>query len=318
MSAGLKKLLGLFAGKKENKKKVRQIKSLAYSRIDASGGAGFTCVLNADRNHAVITLTDERIRDLGELFTRADDHFVIALEDLCRDCRIDRWNGFSGKDPKTLGGGGFALTLSYADGKKIHAEGYNAYPKRYDEFSERMDALLRTQREKLVAEARKKKIERGVEGDLEYLLMQFHGHGAAGSDSYKAVIAESDLLINNFELSVRSFSGEAFPCGVSSLRCAIPNEKTNLKSFAEIMKKYGVIYWDGFDKKAEDPDNAEWFQLSAVFKDGRINAHGTAHPQGYEDFRTEFLKLLFETAVGAEKYAASREEEKKKGPQKQE
>ena len=45
------------------------------------------------------------------------------------------------------------------------------------------------------------------------------------------------------------------------------------------------------------------FQLSLGFENENLNAHGTEHPEGYDEFRKEFLELLVKTALKvAEKY----------------
>ncbi|MBQ9544087.1 MAG: hypothetical protein IJV00_03040, partial [Clostridia bacterium] len=118
---------------------------------------------------------------------------------------------------------------------------------------------------------------------------------------YHVLFAKSDVRSSNFELKVKSRSGEFFDEGEISYYTSVPDEVIRLDAFGEIIRKHGVINWLDFDKAAKDYNNSEWFQISVSYADGRINARGTEHPENYDAFRKDFLALVAEVTEDARK-----------------
>ena len=80
---------------------------------------------------------DERI-----LIKRSQIGKEPALK-LLNECKVMSWDGFSGAHPRWVKDGiMFSLTAVVNDGKVIRAEGSQNFPKRYREFTDRLNGLL--------------------------------------------------------------------------------------------------------------------------------------------------------------------------------
>lgn len=80
---------------------------------------------------------DERILIKRSLISKE-----AALK-LLNDCKIMKWDGFSGAHPRWVKDGiMFSLTAVVNDGKVISAEGSQNFPKRYREFTDGLNKFL--------------------------------------------------------------------------------------------------------------------------------------------------------------------------------
>ena len=53
------------------------------------------------------------------------------LTALVQECNLQTWAGFDKNDPRCRDGTGFSLSMDFADGTHVYAEGSNAFPKDY-------------------------------------------------------------------------------------------------------------------------------------------------------------------------------------------
>ena len=66
-----------------------------------------------------------------------------AVLKLLNDCKIMKWDGFSGAHPRLVKDGiMFSLTAVVNDGKVIRAEGSQNFPRRYREFTDGLNGFL--------------------------------------------------------------------------------------------------------------------------------------------------------------------------------
>ena len=66
-----------------------------------------------------------------------------------------------------------------------------------------------------------------------------------------------------------------------------------------MLLQHFMVEWMDWEKSAENYNECEWFQIGWSFEEGHINAMGTLHPEGYDAFRKDFLKLLVKTVEQA-------------------
>lgn len=67
-----------------------------------------------------------------------DEYIAFA-----NDCRLTKWDGFSGKNPPgVLDGTMFSMEALVNDGKRIRADGSNNFPKGYREYVQKLHELL--------------------------------------------------------------------------------------------------------------------------------------------------------------------------------
>lgn len=69
---------------------------------------------------------------------------AAEMIDLLNRCGILKWDGFSGKNPPgLLDGTQFTFTATVNGDRRLHASGSNNYPKRYRDFTDALDGMLR-------------------------------------------------------------------------------------------------------------------------------------------------------------------------------
>ena len=275
----------------------------SYSYNGSLGGNSYTYKIAARTRPVRMKLEHMLYPEYGEPEGEVGDDFLKLLEGLCRRCGIASWNGFNKYNKYVCDGSGFSLSIQYADGKVLTAHGSNSFPKGYREFKNALDALFDPEVEKIHGRERQKIIDRGLEGALDSMLVTFIQKGRSGSDRYEALITKKGVRSNNFDVKIKSVSGEFLPAGEYRIYKEVEDEDIDFPAFEEIVRRHGLIRWFNYDKAAEDYNNSEWFQLSLGFENEHLNAHGTEHPEGYDGFRKEFLELLVKTALKvAEKY----------------
>ena len=269
------------------------IKRFTYHYDGTIGGNSHTYdVKVADDGTAVIKILDMMHYDYGEMEGTVDSDFVMALESLCNKHNVRRFDGFDKVNRYVCDGSGFSLNITYNNGKTVSAHGMNESPKGFYEFAEDMHQLFKPCCERIYAAALQKKIEKGVSGEPTFIMANFIQGGTSGSDRYEVLISRQGIRDNNYEVSIRSVSGDFFPVGEYKIYTAVPDNDIDWEGFAKLVEKYGLVKWMDYDRAAEDYNNSEWFQLDLSFEQGRISAMGTLPPENYDDFRRDFLNLL--------------------------
>ena len=248
----------------------------------------------ADRK-ATITIEDMQHHDYGELTDTAGVDFIQALEALCAKHDVKRYDGFDKYNKYVCDGSGFSLSIRYDNGQTVDAHGMNEWPKGYSAFSDEMHELFRPYCERMYEAALQRKKDQGVSGPLNFIMMNFIQQGESGYDRYEVMLSRSSIRQNNFEMRVRSYSGEFFPKGEYNVYTAVPDEIIDWEAFAKLVKKHKLVQWMDWHKSAPDYNNCEWFQMSFHFENGLIEAMGTEHPEHYKAFRKDFLTLLQKT-----------------------
>lgn len=235
--------------------------------------------------------------DLGEMKKAVDDGLCDTLNEIYLKYRVAEWDGFSRYNTEICDGAGFSLSLCFNDGKSVHASGSNAYPDRYKDFLHDVKTLLDPLRDELLAEARAKKIESGINGKLQSVLFCIHQYGSFGSDEYHFMIMKEKIRKDNFEVKVKAKSCEFFPEKEVNVYSSATDDKIPFDKMQDIIEKYDLVKWYDYEEHSEDNSNREWFQISFGFDDGfRLNAMGSKPPENYYEFRNEFIKLIAETA----------------------
>ena len=72
------------------------------------------------------------------------DELYGSLRELVRDCKVEKWNGFSKSNPNVLDGSSFWLS-GVINGKEVSAHGSNAYPDGYSDFTRALWKMLNEQ-----------------------------------------------------------------------------------------------------------------------------------------------------------------------------
>ena len=275
----------------------------SYSYGGSIGGNSWTVAVERQDDAAnTVTYNAMEYGDLGDLQMAAGSELTEELERIYSEHKLYRWEGFSKSDTGVLDGSGFSLFITFNDGKSMSASGENAWPDGYNEFTNDLGSTLAPYLSEMVEKAQQEKIDAGVSGSLNTLMLNFMQHGDSGSDKYEVLIIRphGSGSRKSFDVQIYSESGDFIEPGKYNYYYDLPEDELALEEFAALFEKYNLIRWYGWDETAENYNDAEWFQLAFSFENGEMQAMGTAHPENYDAFRQEALQLLVKTIRDAE------------------
>jgi hypothetical protein len=229
----------------------------------------------------------------GTLTRQCTQELLDSLNTLYKSYRLAEWDGYDKVSKNVLDGDSFTLKIKFNDGESLYAHGYASTPDRYGDFFSDMRGLLDPIRDEALEEKRQEIIAGGIKGTLDLFSLNIIQHGTSGKDEYRIIIRNDSIAEKNFDVTIKSVSGEYFEKGETKYYLHIPNEELGLDELRKIVDDLSVIEWYDYEKSAEDYNNAEWFQLGLGFDSGMyISALGTEHPERYEEFRALVLSWL--------------------------
>lgn len=228
----------------------------------------------------------------GEVSMEVDANTAAQIAALYKKHNLRKWNGYDRTARHVLDGDGFTLKIKFRDGKQLHAHGSNAFPKGYREFRDEMREIFKPLVAQIVERENRKIIERGVSGKITSVLANFIQRGNSGRDEYKIFVLSPDLREKNCDVHIVSDSGTYFEEGKLDLYVTLTDTPAFFEKVDALIKKYDIMQWYGWEKAAEDYNNEEWFQVSFSYEGGNISAHGTLHPENYDAFREELIRLI--------------------------
>ena len=271
------------------------LRSFRYSYDGTIGGNNYSYELKEVDGRTVFYYESMEHRDYGTMEKDVDPSVAEALYKLYVSHHIAAWNGFSRHNSMVCDGDGFSLYMSFKDGRTLSAHGSNSYPRGYGSYVSDMKELLDPIRDELLEAAKKARIARGISGKVDFAMVNFIQSGRSGSDRYEFMLMRKGSWRKNLDVKVRSAAGEFFPKGETRFYGDIPDEAEEalFDAIQELVEKYQLINWYDFAGSDPDYNNCEWFQLDLGFdSDESIHARGTLHPENYDAFRDDFLKLL--------------------------
>ncbi len=272
------------------------VTGFSYNFDGTIGGNNFSYSVRKQKDGKIVLKYESMEYDeYGEMTREMDQAFLDSLDALYKKHNICRWEGYNKYNSYVCDGDGFSLSFSFADGKSMSAHGSNCYPEGYREFETEMDALFAPIVEALREEKRQEFMAAGFDGVVDFIMANFRDRGTSGSDSYEFLLSHEGVRTDNYEVRIHSESGDFLPPGDYNVCRTVPDSCISFAGVQALVDKYRLIEWYNYDKSAEDYNNSEWFQLSFGFSGGsRLSAMGTAHPDRYDEFRQDFLKLMAE------------------------
>lgn len=253
-------------------------------------------IVRLNNYYVLVADNREQIRDVSACYL--NQAFMDNLQSIIDKNNLEEWDGFAGNDPDVLDGESFYMQVGYDEkvGKHdIMASGNNSFPKGYGDVSKQLDELFLSVVKSMRAKIRQDRIDNGMyDTQIEDYMINFTKHGNSGRDSYSIfMLPYSEDGRANVDIQIKADSGEFGINEDVRLFGYVKDEYLPYKEITEIVKKYNLVDWDGYDETAEDYNNEEWFQISFGFESGvRIEAMGTKHPEKYEEFRKEILELI--------------------------
>lgn len=257
------------------------MRSFSYSYIGTIGGGSFTWTIRREDDGTVrFVLRNPHQEDYDNLSDTVSVSLMDEIEALCRKYEAHQWDGYDETARGVCDGSGFSMDIRYQDGQRVSVYGMNSAPKSFWNFEKELYRICTPYRDRLMEIGRQRMIEKGVQGPLRSILASFNLRSEG--EKYYVLIRREDLTENNVEVRIndQSFYGH------------IPDAQIKWEDFEKLIKKHHLVQWMDFKGTAEKPNESEWFQIAFSFEQGRICAHGSAYPEGYEAFRKDFIQLL--------------------------
>ena len=269
------------------------IRKFYYSYDGTIGGNSFRWEVTREQDGSVrFKLSDYEERGYEDLSDTVPATFMDSLEALCRRHKVHNWDGFRGINRHVCDGSGFTLDIDYEDGREVSAHGMNKFPSGYRDFREELYELCKPVKAHLKELGRQRKIAQGVQGNLRSVMVIYILRNGSSNYEYHALLRAEDITENNVEVRIKNSDGSFFPKGDWNYYGHVTDSQIGMQEFAALIKKHHLIQWCDFDAHADVPNESEWFQIAFHFDQGEIHACGTAHPEHYDAFRRDLLRLL--------------------------
>lgn len=264
-------------------------------------GPGFEySIFNDDNNVRCLSYNDREV-SLEEVVCPIDDETLDKVGQLCADLNIMSWNKFNRNAKGVLDGTMFSLMVYFEDDKgDVYASGSNCFPKNFDRFEAGIREIMAPLIEAELVRSREEKYENGEYSvDLTYAMINYAGRGASGSDSYSISVRDKSSAAQWVEITLESDSGEFIEPGTYRYNGDPDNVNEFLARLQEVVEKYKVYKWDGYDKSTEDYNDREWFQLCFWYEgDVAIRCCGCGDTEHYAEVREELMKIVVEYLKG--------------------
>ena len=277
------------------------LQSFSYSYNGTSRDSIYSYSLNRlEDGGAEFVYETLRFQEEGDIIVEADESILDRIRQLYLKHKAYKWNGYNKSNPNVLDGSSFSEYMDFEDGGSLSIQGSNSRPNGYGAFEDEFEELIRPLIEKAVEKVNNRRMEKGVSGSLQYVMINFMQQGDSGEDKYEILLSHQREGRKNFDVRIYSVSGEFIEPGKYNYYYDIPDEDIGFDEIRAILERHDLIRWYGWDKAAEDYNNSEWFQISFSFEEGDISAMGTAHPEGYDEFRKEILEYIVQMIRNAE------------------
>ena len=259
---------------------------------------GFNYRIYKSEEDSNVTLFDFETREDGYVTgtCEIDDATLDDISKLCKKLDIISWDKFDKSAKGVLDGSGFSLSVDFEDGTHIYATGSNFFPKNYGSFESTFENIIAPITEAERAKQCEEKYAAGAYSEkLEMAMINFKGRGASGKDEY------SFLLRSNCspaaDITLKSVSGEFIEAGDYRYYGEADDIEEVLAKIQEVLEKYDVYKWDGYNKSTEDFNDREWFQFSFSYPEASINCYGCGDTEHYDEVRSELLTILIDSFI---------------------
>ena len=272
----------------------KKVTDFTYSYNNPFGACGYTYELKDEEGDRVtFAYQSDLYPDDGTMETRINSIILTQVSMLISEDGAEDWDGFAGSNPDVSDGDGFYLHVTFEDGTSLTAYGENSCPEGYGVFKTDIDELFSPFVETVLEEKRQEVMDKGINGELNYVYVNLVGRGEAGKDEYFFTFYKNEEEAQNFSVRIRSVSGDFLPAGNYRAYTHLDNDRLPFGEVQALIEKYDLISWYNYDKIAEDYENKEYFQMSFGFDDDlSLQASGSEPPENYQAFRQEFLTLM--------------------------
>ncbi len=197
--------------------------------------------------------------------------------DLMNSCNVSQWDGFYDEDDDASNGTLFNLAIDLGNEEFISAGGCDKFPDGYDKFVAGLEKILEENNNDSNTAEKITSVE-----SMKLSTGSYHSS------------ANTVLELTNKGDEVELCRYRVTRSGSDSEQVLEKSAVCDTEKFIEIMNKYDVANWDGFDMSNQNVMDGPSFTFKATINSGKtINAHGYARtPNGYDAFVTELYNIL--------------------------
>lgn len=135
--------MGAFGCSAKGEKAVTSVESVKLSLSWYGGGVDYE-ITKINEAVEIKYYKDEYVDGQGFVSVLKNTATCDEAEfvELMNDCRVMKWDGFSGTNQEVMDGTSFTFTAYVNGSRKIYASGYMDYPKGYKEFTKGISSIL--------------------------------------------------------------------------------------------------------------------------------------------------------------------------------
>ena len=240
----------------------------SYTVTRTEDGTRLEASLNAGNSVVDTTVSEPVLDQLGELAGRF---------------RLETWDGFSGVNSMALDGEDFTLSVTLESGETIYARGSNSFPQNYYAVTSEIESLFRP----LIDEYGNLYPKTLESDELDYVMLSLNRQ--VTSSFFVNTYAKQNGQVS-LEITVENYPGLE---DLDGFHFYGTYDSFPFAEFQDIVRRYGMSAWNGWEKSAENYNECEWFQMNLGYASGEsIAAMGTLYPENYEAAKSEILELL--------------------------
>lgn len=231
----------------------------------------------------------ETVKDIeyASLVKLEDDVLLRQIEECIVKYGALGWDGFNKSEsmPGVMDSGtSYNLYLELSDGTTVTMHGYNICPAGFDELYSEISDIFQNN-----SDYSRYMATNFFDSPCTYLEVEFREREYA--DFYYKIELRANS--NQWSLILKDPVGMILEKEIDISDYKEMEEKLLFKDFLNIMSKHHVQDWNQYQET--DSTSVGMFYITMYFEDGKeFLAHGNVYPDGFEEFRNEFVKEMYD------------------------
>lgn len=203
-----------------------------------------------------------------------DENTLEKIVEVLNKYNVYTWNNFHKNNKSVLDGTSFSFNLETKEDKTIDASGYMRWPNNYKNVRDELNTIFNS-------------LYNVKEININNL-SHFRFSYSKGYAKDSNIVYEINKIDDKYNAYIK-------PYGISEEEAkTIQIDETTINKIGEILNKYNVILWDGFNENDKDVLDGDSFYFFLKARNQKVSASGYMRwPSNYKNVRDE-LDTLFD------------------------
>lgn len=203
-----------------------------------------------------------------------DENTLEKIVEVLNKYNVYTWNNFHKNNKSVLDGTSFSFNLETKEDKTIDASGYMRWPNNYKNVRDELNTIFNS-----LYNVKEININ-----NLSHLRFSYSKGYAKDSN----IVYEINKIDDKYNAYIK-------PYGIPEEEAkTIQIDETTINKIGEILNKYNVILWDGFNESDKDVLDGDSFYFFLKASNQKVSASGyMCWPSNYRNVRDE-LDTLFD------------------------